>query len=153
MVVPMKPSPHKIGACWSNVRAAMDPNSSGSSGRVREGRETWNLCGRLWRPSFLWLIFTGPVGACPPPWIRYCPNSWYKRVKYVIKTILNYWRIQGCWRNPESATSLEQPLKKKGLKYVSMSMKRLESKPYVLFTNTWQLNTRPFILQLLHYCW
>ena len=44
--------------------------SSGSSGRVRGGgRETWNLCGRLWWPSFLWPIFTGPGGPWPlgPP--------------------------------------------------------------------------------------
>ena len=51
-------------------------SSSGSSGRVRGGRETWNLCGRLRRPSFLWPIFTGPGGAMAPsapPWIRYWP--------------------------------------------------------------------------------
>ena len=44
--------------------------SSGSSGRVRGGgKETWNLCGRLRWPSFLWLIFTGPGGmphSAPP---------------------------------------------------------------------------------------
>ena len=40
--------------------------SSGSSGRVRGGRETWNLCSCLWRPSFLWLIFTGPVADMAP---------------------------------------------------------------------------------------
>ena len=40
--------------------------SSGFSGRVEGGgRETWNLCFRIWWPSFLWLIFTGP-GAMPP---------------------------------------------------------------------------------------
>ena len=45
----------------------MESPSSGSSGRVREGgRETWNLCSRLRWPSFLWLIFTGPRGPCPP---------------------------------------------------------------------------------------
>ena len=40
--------------------------SSGSSGRVRGGRGPRNmkLCGRLWQPSFLWLIFTWPG---PPP--------------------------------------------------------------------------------------
>ena len=48
----------------------MDPNycntvkdrsivSRGSSGRVGEGNETWNLCGRHRWPSFFWLIFTG----------------------------------------------------------------------------------------------
>ena len=48
--------------------------SSGSSGRIRGGWETWNLCGCLRRPSFLWLIFTGPGGGHGPPWIRYwCP--------------------------------------------------------------------------------
>ena len=35
------------------------------------GWETWNLCGRLWRPSFSWLLFTRPGGhgplAPPPP--------------------------------------------------------------------------------------
>ena len=61
--------------------------SIGSSDRVGAGRgcqETWNLSGRLWRPPFLWLIFTGPGGGhgvlappqdmllmlwspCPPP--------------------------------------------------------------------------------------
>ena len=30
------------------------------------GQETWNLCSRLRRPSFLWLIFTGPGGPWPP---------------------------------------------------------------------------------------
>ena len=38
------------------------------------GQETWNLCGRLWRPSFLWLISTGLGGGMAPsapPWIRY----------------------------------------------------------------------------------
>ena len=40
--------------------------SSGSSGWVRGGRETWNLCGRLRQPSFLWPIFTGPGGPWPP---------------------------------------------------------------------------------------
>ena len=41
-------------------------NSSGSSGRVG-GRKTWNLCYHLWRPSFLWLIFTGPREAAIAP--------------------------------------------------------------------------------------
>ena len=57
----------------------VDRCSSGSSGRVRGGRETWNLCSRLWRPSFLWLIFTGPGGgrmAPRPHWIRYCGATW-----------------------------------------------------------------------------
>ena len=37
--------------------------SSESSGRVRRGgRETWNLCGHLRQPSFLWFIFTEPAG-------------------------------------------------------------------------------------------
>ena len=54
--------------------------SSGSSGRVRGGgQETWNLCGRLRWPSFLWPIFTGPGGGPwppqPPPWIRYCAST------------------------------------------------------------------------------
>ena len=47
------------------------------------GRETWNLCGRLWWPSFLWLIFTGLGGGDSwplwPPWICYWSldkNTW-----------------------------------------------------------------------------
>ena len=37
------------------------------------GQETWNLCGHLQWPSFLWLIFTGlGEGMAPCPWIRYC---------------------------------------------------------------------------------
>ena len=40
--------------------------SIGSSSWVGGGQETWNLCGRLWRPSFLWLVFTGPGGAMAP---------------------------------------------------------------------------------------
>ena len=40
--------------------------SSGSSGRVRGGWETWNLCGRLRWPSFLWPIFTGQGGGMAP---------------------------------------------------------------------------------------
>ena len=66
-------------------------SSSGSSGRVRGGRETWNLCSRLWQPSFLWLIFTGPGGIMaplpPPPRIRYislptefCTSSIFKNI-------------------------------------------------------------------------
>ena len=69
--------------------------SSGSSGRVRGGgRETWNLCGRLWRPSFLWPIFTGPGGGAwpprPPPGsaTEYCSREkkfwdgwWFRRYK------------------------------------------------------------------------
>ena len=57
----------------------VSPDGSGSSGRVRGGgRETWNLCGRLRRLSFLWPIFTGPGGPWPPrspPRIRYCQIS------------------------------------------------------------------------------
>ena len=54
--------------------------SSGSSGRGLEGgQETWNLCGRIRRPSILWFIFTGPGGhgpSSPPPLrIRYWPFS------------------------------------------------------------------------------
>ena len=30
------------------------------------GQETWNKCGRLWAPSFLWLISTGLGGAMAP---------------------------------------------------------------------------------------
>ena len=41
--------------------------SSGSSDRVEvRGQETWNLCGRIQRPSFLWLIFTVPGGGHGP---------------------------------------------------------------------------------------
>ena len=41
--------------------------SSGSSDRVEGGRETLYLCGQIWQPSFLWLIFAGPGrGAWPP---------------------------------------------------------------------------------------
>ena len=36
------------------------------------GQETWNLCGCLWRPSFLWLICTGLGGPRPP---RHPPGS------------------------------------------------------------------------------
>ena len=45
--------------------------SSGSSGQVRGGRETWNLCDRLWWSSFLWLVFTGLGG----PWLPRPPGS------------------------------------------------------------------------------
>ena len=44
--------------------------SSGSSGRVEGGRETWNICSRFRWPSFLWLVFTGLGGhgpLAPPP--------------------------------------------------------------------------------------
>ena len=51
-----------------NFLQGAEDGSSGSSGRVRGGRETWNLCCRPWW-SFLWLIFTGPGGHGPlgPP--------------------------------------------------------------------------------------
>ena len=40
-------------------------SSIGSSSQVGGGQETWNLGGRLWRPSFLWLICTGLGGDGP----------------------------------------------------------------------------------------
>ena len=37
------------------------------------GQETWNLCGHLRQPSFLWLIFIGLEAMAPlaPPQVRY----------------------------------------------------------------------------------
>ena len=49
-------------------------NSSGSSGRVRGGRETWNLCGCLRRPSFIMIYFhraRGAMAPLPSPLDRY----------------------------------------------------------------------------------
>ena len=41
--------------------------SSGSSGRVRGGRETWSLCGRLWFHLFYDLFLQGRWGIARPP--------------------------------------------------------------------------------------
>ena len=53
------------------------------------GRETWNLCGRLWQPSFLWLIFRGPGGHGPlgPPWICYWRScgEWEDRIMHLVQ--------------------------------------------------------------------
>ena len=66
-----------------------DP-SSGSSGRVRGGggRETWNLCGRLWQSSFYGLFSQGRGGHGPlgPP------GSATGSTKYVQKIICYKWR-------------------------------------------------------------
>ena len=55
--------------------------SSGSSGRVRGGWETWNLCGRLWRPSFYDLFSQGrgghgPLGSPLDPLLVYSSIQW-----------------------------------------------------------------------------
>ena len=76
-------------------------NSSGSSGWVRGGRETWNLCGRLWQPSFLWPIFTGPGGPWPPrpppdPLLRkWCVGS--KALSDILKTLQCKRNIKLLW--------------------------------------------------------
>ena len=80
-----------------NVHFKLALSSSRSSGRLsgRGGGETWNLCSRLWQPSFLWHIFTGSGrGAWPPqpPWIHYC----YLRG---IKTLFSL--IQFCNYRPQ----------------------------------------------------
>ena len=63
------------------------PVADPAAGQVGRGaQETWNLCSRLWRPSFLWLIFTGPGGAWPlrrPPRIRY----WALRVNGLVVSL------------------------------------------------------------------
>ena len=51
--------------CSPRIIRCIGKCSSGSSDWVGGGRETWNLCGRLRRPSFLWPIFTGPGGQPP----------------------------------------------------------------------------------------
>ena len=59
--------------CWRAKKEWSLWSSIGSSGRVGGGgaQETWNLCGRLWWLSFLWLNCTGLGGAmapsAPPP--------------------------------------------------------------------------------------
>ena len=67
--------PNFLRFLWVS-REKLSKISSGSSGRVEVGWETWNLCGSLRRPSFLWLIFTGPGAMAPSAslWIRY----WFK---------------------------------------------------------------------------
>ena len=52
------------------VESVADPAAGWGGG---EGQETWNLCDRLWWPSFLWLIFTGPKGTWSP---------WSNRIRY-----------------------------------------------------------------------
>ena len=52
------------------------PNSIWSRSQVGEGLETWNLCRRLWQPSFLWLILQARVGegmAPPDPLLPHHP--------------------------------------------------------------------------------
>ena len=48
---------------WSKFYSVADRATRQREGEG--GRETWNLCGRIWWPSFLWLIFLGPGGR---PW-------------------------------------------------------------------------------------
>ena len=61
----------------NNFPTCLNLDSSDTS----RNRETWNLCGRIRWPSFLWLIFTGPGGAmaASPPWIRYWSPPHSKR--------------------------------------------------------------------------
>ena len=68
--------------------------SSGSSGRVRGGRETWNLCGRLQRPLFYDLFSQGWGGHGPlgPPGsatdISHLSNRIYE-IKHSWRSSLN----------------------------------------------------------------
>ena len=69
-----------ICAIYCNISRASDPVAGWGGGG---GQETWNQCGCLWRPSFLWLICTGLRGAWPPrqpPWIRY----WSTRICFFL---------------------------------------------------------------------
>ena len=93
--------------------------SSGSSIRVRGGQETWNLCDRLWWPSFLWPIFTGPGGAMAPsapPWIRYWAS---RRDKLANQT---------CWHLPFVALMSKFNVTKAliGWKMEHLVLKRIE---------------------------
>ena len=51
---------------WQKCNQKSSIYSNRFSSQVGGGQETWNLCGRLWWPSFVWLIFTGPGGGMAP---------------------------------------------------------------------------------------
>ena len=83
--------------------------SIGSRDRVGggEGQETWNLCGRLWRPSYLWLICTGPGGGA---WHPRHPSGSATEFKGVFCLLCNFEALyltfllfsiitSNCWRN------------------------------------------------------
>ena len=76
------PSPW-ISSRWLLLRSVC---SSGYSGLVGGGWETWNLCRQIRWPSFLWLIFTGPRGHGPlgPPPIPYWYASYCNAFLYYI---------------------------------------------------------------------
>ena len=82
--------------------------------RGRAERHEWNLCGCLWWPSFLWLIFTGLGGMAPSapldplviqiftwcdvtvvsPWLKlwqYCAIKWCSSsLQHIKKWTLHY---------------------------------------------------------------
>ena len=70
--------PNKFGSqcIYSCQHRIQQPGGGG-------GQETWNLCGRLWQPPFLWRIFTGlgPMTPWPPRSATGCttvlPKSWF----------------------------------------------------------------------------
>ena len=69
--------------CEQHSKISLTP-SSGSSGRVRGGRETWNLCDRLRWPSFYDLFSQGRGGGhgpLSPPRIHLHRGKWKTKVK------------------------------------------------------------------------
>ena len=107
--------------------------SIGSSGRVGGDQETWNLCGCLWRPSFLWLVCTGLGGGTmapsAPPWIRY----WYLHVLLPMNYLLKYYLFK-------------MPLNYNTLK-VSIFNEMLDESPQAFFVVTFYRETTRIMVQ------
>ena len=65
---------------WKNYLATSDPAAG------LGGQETWNLCGRLWRPFFYLLFVQGWGGPWPPQHplgsATACPQTSFAGVKY-----------------------------------------------------------------------
>ena len=106
-------------------QSASDPAARWGGG----GQETWNLCGRIWWPSFLWLICTGLGGHGPlgtPPgsatgqytsycnaflfqivyytdWISHCPLVMVARLKTRPKLPTILWKPIHTKRQPKSS--------------------------------------------------
>ena len=59
-----EPAWFDLTICCSPCNRVVLLTSSGSSSQVG-GKETWHLCSRLWRPSFLWLIYRAEEGMAP----------------------------------------------------------------------------------------
>ena len=80
--------------------------SSESSSQVGGGKCIYmgNLCSHLWRPSFLWLIFTGRGGAWPP-WL---PPGSATATWGIVSLFLTNLKCETLWLFPVCGTSNRQ---------------------------------------------